>query len=136
MSFVVTRRPIAAIALDVSVHGTDGKPVSVNFVAQYHRHTPEQLADLRDGMVNTTRAAQGLDPILRKDGIVPVYSYASDIDFIKEKMAGWLGVRDASGDSVPFSAGSLDQVLEDWPELVIPLHNGFFAAHEGAKQKN
>jgi len=136
MSFVVTRRPIAAIEVDVSVHGTDGKPVAINFVAQYHRHSPEQLADLRDGMVNKARAAQSLDPIVREDGSVPAYSYASDIDFIKEKMAGWLGVKDASGDSVPFSAGSLGQVLEDWPELVIPLHNGFFAAHEGAKQKN
>jgi len=136
MSFVATRRPIAAFPLSIIVNGANGDPVTIEFVAQYHRHSPEQLADLRDGMANKIRAAQGADPIVRADGSAPAYPYNSDIDFIKDKMAGWLGVRDAMGDSIPFGEDSLKRVLEDWPELVVPLHNGFFSAHEGAKQKN
>jgi hypothetical protein len=137
MSFVVTRRPIAAFPLDIIVNGENGGPVTIKFVAQYHRHSPEQLADLRDGMTNRVRETQGMPPIVRPDGsAVPAYPYPSDIKFIEDKMAGWLGVKDASGDSIPFNPETLARVLGDWPELVIPLFNGFFAAHEGAKQKN
>lgn len=137
MSFVVTKRPIAAKKLEIVVNDEKGSEVKLDFVAQYIRHTPNELADLQDGMTNQARLAQGLEPVTRRDGTeVPKFAFTSDIDFIKAKMSGWLSVRDASGDSIPFSPESLDQVLTDWPELVIPLFHGFFEAHQGAKQKN
>ncbi|WYX26461.1 hypothetical protein WJ969_13665 [Achromobacter xylosoxidans] len=50
-------------------------------------------------------------------------------------MTGWLGVRDGQGDAVPFSAKALDQVLKDWPELVAPLFQGFWRAHQQVREK-
>lgn len=137
MSFVVTKRPVAAMPIEVIVNGTNGSPVEIKFIAQYHRHTPQQLADARDGMTDQVRAGQGLKPLLRPDGSqAPLYQYASDIDFLKDKMVSWLGVRDGAGESITYSVEQLEAVLADWPELIIPLFNGFFAAHEGAKKKN
>ncbi|WLW63682.1 hypothetical protein ACM1PE_09000 [Achromobacter sp. PD1] len=137
MSFVVTKRPVAAMPIEVIVNGTNGNPMEIKFIAQYHRHTPQQLADLRDGMTDQVRAGQGLEPLQRPGGTrAPAYQYASDIDFLKDKMASWLGVRDGAGESITYSVDQLEALLADWPELVIPLFNGFFGAHEGAKKKN
>lgn len=137
MSFVVTKRPVAAFKISLAVNGTNGDTVEVSFVAQYHRHTPQQLADLSDGMINKARAAQGLPPLLRPDGSqAPEYPYSSDIAFVQDKLANWLGVRDAAGDSVTFGPESLKAVIADWPELIAPLFSGFYSAHQGAQQKN
>lgn len=137
MSFVVTKRPVAAVKIEIPVHGVNGDPVDISFVAQYRRHTPEQLADLTDGMVNKARASQGLAPLVRPGGSqAPEYPYQSDLEFVQDTMVNWLGVRDAAGDSVTYSVEALQRVLIDWPELIAPLFRGFYAAHEGAQKKN
>lgn len=137
MSFVVTKRPVAAFPISLVVNGTNGDPLEISFVAQYHRHTPEQLADLTDGMVNKARATQNLPPLLRPNGSqAPEYPYSSDLEFVQAKLANWLGVRDAAGDSVTFSRESLQAVITDWPELIAPLFSGFYSAHQGAQKKN
>lgn len=140
MSFVVTKRPVAATKLQATVNAENGDPVEISFVAQYRRHTPKQLADLQDALTNRVRVAQGMPPLLRPDGsAAPEYPFTDDIAFIKAQLTGWLGVRDAAGDSIPFSGDALDQILADWPELVVPLYSGFFDAHKAlpaAQQKN
>lgn len=137
MAFITAKRPVAATKISLTVSDQNGEAVDVEFVAQYRRHMPEQLADLKDGMANAVRVTQGLDPVERPDGsAVPSYPYTSDMQFIKDKLAGWLGVKDGSGDSIPYSDQALEIVLSDWPELIGPLFKGFFDAHEGARQKN
>lgn len=137
MSFVVAKRAIAAAHIEVTVNGANGEPVEIGFVAQYQRHTLDQVNDLQDGMLNQVRAVNGDDPLKRPDGsVAPVYSYDSDVNFLKDKMTGWLGVKDDGGERILFNIEALDHVLSDWPELVTPLFNGFFAAHKEVKRKN
>lgn len=138
MAFVVTKRAIAASEIKVVVNGEDGAPVEIKFVAQYKRSPLDQINALHDAMTNAyrERLGQPVLPVPAGQKEPAKWSYASDVDFIKDKMTGWLGVRDGQGDSIPFSVKALDQVLKDWPELVISLFQGFWRAHQQVQEKN
>jgi hypothetical protein len=137
MAFIAAKRPVAATKIDLTANDQHGNPIDIEFVAQYRRHMPDDLADLKDGMANSVRVQQGLELVERPDGSpVPPYAYTSDMAFIKDKLVGWLGVKDGGGDAIPYSEQALENVLSDWPELIGPLFKGFFSAHEGARQKN
>jgi hypothetical protein len=135
MSFVATKRALAACPIKIQVHGENGEPVTIEFVAQYKRHTLDQVADIQDSLTNSVNERLGRPPVVRTKA-VPVWPYTTDVEFIKDKMSGWLGTRDIHGDSIPFSEESLGQVISDWPELVVPLFNGFFEAHQQVREKN
>ncbi|WP_315136895.1 phage tail assembly chaperone [Achromobacter marplatensis] len=135
MAFVTTKRAVAACPIKVVVHGETGEAVTIEFVAQYKRHTLEQVADLQDSMANAYNERMGRPPIERKKS-VPKWTYTSDVEFIKDKMTGWLGARDHQAEAIPFNAKTLAQVLSDWPEVVAPLFNGFFEAHQQVREKN
>src|SRR3546814_14751713 len=88
MAFIVAKRPVAAFPIKTTVFDESGQSVHLEFVAQYHRHTPEQLADLQDGLANRARKANGMAPIVRGDGSpVPEFPYSTDIAFIQDKVA-------------------------------------------------
>lgn len=136
MAFVVTKREFATAPIKVFVYDEKGKQVEISFIAKYHRHTKTQVDELQDGSVNRYRKDLGQEPIKGRDGSIAEFPYDSDLDFIREKMCGWLQVRDAAGQAQEFSLEALGAVVEDFPELVPPLFNGFFEAHRGSRQKN
>lgn len=136
MAFVPAKRPVAAAPIKFFVNNESGKQVEVSFVAQYHRHTKTQIDTLRNGVTNRMRKALGEELVKDPDGSTPEFPYESDMHFVHDKMAGWLHVKDESGAAREFNRDELDTIVEDYPELVIPLFNGFFEAHSGAKQKN
>lgn len=138
MPFVVSKRALAACDIKVAVHGENGAPVEIDFIAQYKRSPLDQINALHDAMTNAyrERLGQPLLPVGKGQKAAEKWEYTSDVEFIKDRMTGWLGVRDGQGDAVPFSAKALDQVLKDWPELVAPLFQGFWRAHQQVREKN
>lgn len=135
--FVIAKRAVASCPIKAEVYDDKGKAVKVEFTAQYHRHKHSEVVDLQDALVNHVRESQGLEPLKRSDGTTPpAWPFASDIDFIKEKMAGWIDVKDEDKKPAEFSVEALDETVQAYPELVGPLLNGFFEAHRGARQKN
>ncbi|MEN5162579.1 hypothetical protein [Achromobacter kerstersii] len=135
MAFVTTKRAVAACPIKVEVHDENGEAVAIEFIAQYKRHTLDQVADLQDSMANAFNERLGRPPVARAKP-APKWPYSTDVEFIKDKMTGWLGARDSQGEAIPFTAKSLGQVLSDWPEIVAPLFNGFFEAHQQVREKN
>ncbi|MGV2895051.1 hypothetical protein ACNPPY_04610 [Achromobacter sp. AGC78] len=135
MAFVTTKRAVAACPIKVQVHGENGDAVIIEFVAQYKRHTLDQVADLQDSLTNSFNERQGRPPVVRTKP-APKWTYSTDVEFIKDKMTGWLGARDSQGEAIPFTAKALGQVLSDWPEVVGPLFSGFFEAHQQVREKN
>lgn len=137
MSFVVSKRPVASCPINVKAYKADGAIVDISFVAQYHRHSPQGIADLRDSISNKARVATGQLPLEREDGtVIPSWAYTTDRAFIQSKLAGWRDVNNESGDAIPFTEDALLTTLDDWPELIAPLFNGFFEAHQEAREKN
>ncbi len=138
MAFVVTKRALAACEIKVTVHGENGAPIELDFIAQYKRSPLDQINALHDAMTNAYRERIGEPPLPVAAGqkAPEKWVYASDVDFIKDKMTGWLGVREGQGDTVPFSIKALNQILMDWPELVGPLFQGFWRAHQQVREKN
>lgn len=137
MAFVIAKRPTASFPVKHTVYNKDGKAVNIEFVAQYHRSKHSEVVDLQDSLVNHVRKGQGLDPLKRPDGTTPPeWQFDSDVDFVRTKMCGWIDVKDEDGQAVPFTEEGLVATIEDYPELVGPLLNGFFEAHRGARQKN
>ncbi len=137
MTFILAKRPVAAAPISVSVYDQNGVPRKLEFIAQYQRHTSEQIADLQDSMSNRIRSLRSEDSIARPDGTaVPIWKYSSDIDFIQEKLIGWLDVEDGVGAQITFTRDALTQMVTDFPEIVTPLFSGFYDAHREAKEKN
>ncbi|SAI58918.1 Uncharacterised protein [Bordetella ansorpii] len=135
MPFVKAKRSTAATPIGLTVRGDDGKPAQIAFTAKYRRHSLEDLIDLNDMIQNKSRLAAGLSPLLKPDGsAVPAWPYPSDMAFIEEVLIGWHDVADGDGAAVAFSLGELRATVSDYPELVIPLFNGFFEAHQAVPQ--
>jgi len=137
MSFVRARRPLAASPISFTVYDENGNTQKIEFVAQYHRHEYTHLADLQDAMVNRAREAEGKASIVRDDGtVVPKWPYATDLEFIQDKMAGWRGMTESNGTPTPFCAEGVAEFVQDYPEAIVPLFDGFFQAHRQAREKN
>lgn len=137
MAFIVAKRPVAAIPIKLSVYDQDGSPMQIEFVAKYHRHTAQQVADLQNSISNRVLKIRGDELITRPDGsAVPEWSYETDLDFLRDKMADWSDVDGPDGSSMPYSKEALEQMLADYPELTVPLFRGFFEAHQGVREKN
>jgi len=136
MAFVTAKRPVAAAPIKVFVNGADGTQVEIGFVAQYHRHAKTHVDSLLNGMINRRRKIAGDELVKNPDGSTPDFPFETDADFIRAKMAGWLHVKNEGGSLREFTDEALVDVMEDFPEIVSPLFNGFFEAHSGAKQKN
>lgn len=137
MAFILAARPIAAYPIKARVYDQNGNPADVEFVAKYHRHLPAQVNDLQNGITNKILAARGSELIKRPDGSeVPEWTYGSDMEFIAEKLADWSDVQAPDGADVPFTDAALRQLVDDYPELVVPLFRGFFEAHSGVREKN
>lgn len=137
MAFIPAKRPVVAFPISVAVYSEDGSTIELAFTAQYRRALRAELTDLSDAAVNHGLKSLGRDPIQRADGTpIPAWSYATDDDFIKDRMVGWLGVQTESGEERAFSQDALAEVISDYPELVPALFQGFFKAHEGAQRKN
>ena len=137
MPFVRAKRPVAAAPISFSIYDEFGQVQKVEFVAQYHRHDHGQVADLQDAVANHARKANGLPPIVRADGTpIPEWGFPSDMAFIREKLAGWREMVGTDGQPVTFSIEELDALVEEVPEAIVPLFNGFFAAHQQAREKN
>lgn len=136
MAFVPAKRSIATYPISVYIYNDAGKKEEIRFIAQYHRQTKTQLDDLSDGMTNRVRIARGEDPIKRPDGSIPTHEEMSDIEFLQRYMSGWTGVKGGDGTNLPCTPGTIAELLEDYPELVFPLTNGFWSAHRQISEKN
>lgn len=137
MGFVVKDRPLVAYPISVAVYDENGEQIAIEFVAQYRRAPQQELVDLNDQISNHSRVLSGLAPITGGEGReIEPWPYATDVDFIADKMVGWRGVDDESGTAKPFTADTLQEVLSAYPELVPALFRGFFLAHQGAREKN
>lgn len=136
MSFVVTKRPTVAFPISALVYDDEGKPQKIEFVAQYKRAPFPELKPLQDALNNIMREAQGLEPVPDDKGNLPKWKYKTDAEFLVERMSGWIGVMDETGNEFQFSKANLAKVLETYPSLILPLFHGFFNAHGGAKEKN
>lgn len=135
-SFVVTKRPIVAFPISALVYDDEGKPQKIEFVAQYKRLPFSELKPLQDALNNIMRKAQGLEPVPDEKGEFPEWKYKTDSEFLLERMSGWLGVDDESGNELKFTKANLEKVMDAYPSLMQPLFHGFFNAHAGAKEKN
>lgn len=136
MAFVPAKRQIAAAPISVRVYDDDGREINIQFVAQYRRYKKDEIDDLGDALNNKFRILRGEDVVKRPDGTVPQWEDVSDVDFIRNNLRGWSGVKDETGADIPYSADALKNIVDDYPELVQPLFAGLFDAHRGAKQKN
>ncbi|WYX26462.1 hypothetical protein WJ969_13670 [Achromobacter xylosoxidans] len=63
MPFVVSKRALAACDIKVAVHGENGAPVEIDFIAQYKRSPLDQINALHDAMTNAYRERLG-QPLL------------------------------------------------------------------------
>lgn len=136
MSFVLAKRPVAATPIKASVYDADGNAVEISFIAQYRRIKHSEFVDLQDGLHNRVMSARGEKLLEREDETAPVWKYKSDREFINDVMVGWPGVKDEAGEDVVFSVDALNELIDHYPELVVPLFGGFFDAHRGARIKN
>lgn len=62
-------------------------------------------------------------------------SEVKDVDFCKESMVGWKGVKDENGEDVPFSISSLEEMLE-MPSVAKNIVSAFVESIAGSKIKN
>jgi len=137
VAFIVEKRPHAAAPIKTTVLNAKGEPVVIDFVALYQRHSHADLVKMQNGFINRGRLAHGQDLIPGENGEPPAEApYATDADLIKSEMKGWLGVEDENGATLSFTPSTPADLLRDYPELVVPLVNGFFEAHKEAAQKN
>jgi len=138
MEFVPSKRPTVSYPISVSIYGEDGQLIEIAFVAQYRRATRKELIDLNDAAVNQGLKNLGspVDDVRADGSTVPAWPYPDDESFIKDRMVGWTGVTNAAKEALAFSEQALSEVLADYPELIAPLFQGFFSAHQGARQKN
>ncbi|NHC62179.1 phage tail assembly chaperone [Paenalcaligenes suwonensis] len=135
-SFVVTKRPIVAFPISISVYDEKGELQEIEFVAQYKHASLTELQALQNGYNNFIRSIQGLDPVPDEKGKVQVWKYKTDMELVQERLVGWIGVSEESGQEMKLTKANLEKVIATYPELVKPLFHGFFSAHSGAKEKN
>lgn len=136
MAFVPAKRPVAAAPIKCAVYDENGDVTQIEFVALYHRRSHEQVVDMQQALQNRARQLTDQEPIKRPDGSESTWAYATDMEFLRDVVAGWPGVHDAAGGALPYNTEALDALVGDYPELVVPLFNGFFEAHRGARVKN
>lgn len=136
MSFVPVKRQIASFPLNVTVYGEDGKKLKIGFTAQYHRQKKSRLDELSNGLANKFRQLQGGETVKSANGSIASWDYETDIDFLVDVMAGWTGVKNEDGTDKPFTREMLEATIEDYPELMQPLFDGFWSAHKQVLEKN
>lgn len=136
MAFVPAKRQIATYPISIHIYNDAGKREEIRFIAQYKRQKKTQLDDLSDGLTNARLIATGQEPIKRPDGSTPVGENLTDIEFLQRYLCGWTGINDEDGTNRPCTPESIAELLDDYPELVLPLLNGFWAAHRQISEKN
>ena len=136
MAFVPAKRQLASAPINVFVYGADGKKQKIAFVAQYKRHKKSEIDDRSNALNNKFRAQQGIELIKSPDGSVPTWDYDTDMEFLVDVMAGWLGVKNEDGTDKAFEPDALETMIEDYPELLQPLFDGFWSAHRQILEKN
>lgn len=136
MAFVPVKRQIASFPINVTVYDGDGKKQKINFTAQYNRQKKSKIDELSNGLANKFRQLQGTEPVKSADGSIASWDYETDIDFLVFAMAGWKGVKSEDGTDKPFTREMLEDTIEDYPELMQPLFDGFWSAHRQVLEKN
>jgi hypothetical protein len=58
-----------------------------------------------------------------------------DVDFCKENVVGWKGVKGESGEDIPFSLSALEQILE-FPTVDRRIAEAFLESLAGSRLKN
>lgn len=136
MAFVPAKRQVATYPISAHVYNEAGKKEEIRFIAQYKRQSKTQLDDLSDGMNNLRRRTSGEELIKRADGSTPIADELTDIEFLQRYLTGWRGIKAGDGTDHPCTVETIAELLEDYPELVLPLMNGFWAAHRQVSEKN
>lgn len=145
MAFIPVKRTIAAAPISVLSYADDASVIDISFVAQYARHKRSEAVALNTALqnkhiegVNKIYAAEGKDLVelvALPDGSIPTWTYETDEAFLLEKMNGWLEVTNEDETPKPFTKSALTEILSKYPELIVPLFNGFFVAHGEATRK-
>jgi len=137
MSFVPARRAVATYPIKATVYDENGEKSQIEFIGIYVRDSIKTVDDLRLALANKNYQARVGEPLKRPDGSTPPeWSYDTDFAFISDKLVGWKDVKSADGAELPYSAERLKTMLDDYPELAIPLFGGYFDAHQGVREKN
>lgn len=135
MAFITSRNPLAGREIKTSVYGLDGKVQDIEFIAQYRRFKRKALQELQEKLNQIGLPI--LDDAKQPTGEVHQAPYATDLDLLKDVIGGWVGVQHEDGSERAYSHDELEALIEDWPELVQPLINGFFDVHrEAIRAKN
>lgn len=136
MAFVPAKRQIATYPISIHIYNEAGKKEEIRFTAQYKRLGKSELEDLQDGLMNAHRIAFGEEPLKRPDGSTPAPVEMNNVEFLQKYMQGWIGIKNEDGTTRECNPATVEELLEDYPELAAPMFNGFFAAHRQISEKN
>lgn len=135
MAFITSRNPLVGKHIELTTFDEMGKPKKSDFVAQYKRMKRKALQALQEQLGKSVQPI--LDDAGQPTGEFPKRPYETDLDMLKDVMGGWVGAQYADGSERPFSHEELEELIEEWPEVVVPLVNGFFEVHrEAPRAKN
>jgi hypothetical protein len=135
MAFVTSRNPLAGREIKVSVYGPDGKLQSITFVAQYRRFKRKAFQALQEQISKIGQPV--FDESKQATGEFHKAPYETDLHMLKDVLGGWVGVQHADGTERACTQDEVESLVEDWPELLQPLINGFFEVHrEAPREKN
>jgi hypothetical protein len=111
MSFKIAQRPVVGYPVSISVYDEKGKTQKLEFIAQYKRSKRPELQDLIAAARNLARKKAGLEPIAEEGGMPKEWQYATDEDFFKAHVCGWVGVKGEDGKDLAFSHEALSAVV-------------------------
>jgi len=130
MAFITSRNPLAGREIDVNVYDENGKLKEIKFVAQYKRKKRTEYRDLVKQL--TQIGMPVLDDAGKATDAIHQAPFETDTIFLQTVMGGWVGVERADGTAREFSADELQDLLEEWPELIPALADGFHQVHAAA----
>jgi hypothetical protein len=126
---ITARNPVAGTEVEFDVLGPNGEVQTVKFIAQFHRmkRTAYQELVTKLNRIGLLVLDDNGKPLVGEDGLptgeVHQPPFETDVQFLQERMAGWVHV------DREFSKDELASFIEDWPESVVPLADAFHRVH-------
>lgn len=127
MAFITSRNPLSGREIKISVYGPEGKPQEVSLIAQYKRKKRKEIQALQEKFAQVGKPV--LDDANQPTGEVHGTPYETDLDMLRDVLGGWVGPQNEDGSERVYSHESLEDLVEEWPELVQPLVSAFFDVH-------
>lgn len=112
--FVISQKSSYTWPVEVHFPTDGGKTDRQTFDAEYKRMTQTRINEIREAIEKNE---------------------TTDTELAREVLVGWEGVNDASGETVPFSERSRDQLL-DVPLVASAVVMAWLGSLTGIKRKN